>query len=254
MEENILIYNDNEINFNLKTNTFYTFIGNKNETIYNNLILKEDNNYITLDNTLITKENKNDYRKSISFVSYDYIDTFTSERVIDELSYPLENLGLKNKKMISLIEEISNKLKIEDILYENSYSISNSKKVLVLISSALITNPKILILNNIFSLLDKKDKEIIIKYLKEYVSLGSTIVNFTLDIEESIYSDILYITNKDKIVISGKTMSVLNEEIILKRLGYKLPFIIELNKYMKDYGLIKNYTLDYERLVDKIWK
>ena len=40
----------------------------------------------------------------------------------------------------------------------------------------------------------------------------------------------------------------------MKRLGFSLPFIVQLNKYMKDYELIKNYTLSYEGLVGKIWK
>jgi len=48
-------------------------------------------------------------------------------------------------------------------------------------------------------------------------------------------------------------MSVLNEEKLMKRLGYSLPFVIQLNKYLKDYELIRDYNLSYESLVKSIW-
>ena len=36
---------------------------------------------------------------------------------------------------------------------------------------------------------------------------------------------------------------VLNEEKLLKRLGIGLPFLVELNKYFMDYGMIDKYHL-----------
>ena len=57
-----------------------------------------------------------------------------------------------------------------------------------------------------------------------------------------------------KLVCDGKTLSVLNEEKLLKRLGIGLPFIIELNKYLMDYGLINKYYLNYKKLVSAVWK
>ena len=57
-----------------------------------------------------------------------------------------------------------------------------------------------------------------------------------------------------KIVMSGKTMSVLNEEKIMKRLDINLPFIVLLNKYLIDYNLIDNYILDYTSLGGALWK
>ena len=52
----------------------------------------------------------------------------------------------------------------------------------------------------------------------------------------------------------GKTLSVLNEEKILRRLGLGLPFIVELNKYLMDYKLIDKYYLTNKKLVGAIWK
>ena len=49
-------------------------------------------------------------------------------------------------------------------------------------------------------------------------------------------------------------MSVLNEEKLLKRFGIGLPFMIELSKYLMDYGMIDKYYLTNEKLVGAIWK
>lgn len=255
MEQEILKYYENEnINFNLEENNFYTFIGDLNSHIIKNLLFKEENDFITLNNKKVTKSNLNNYRKEISFSLYEYVNIFTSETVKDELAYPLENLAMKNKQMEERINSIANKLRLDLVLEESPNNICMSEKALLNLSSSIITNPKIIIINNIFELLDKKDKEYVIKYLKEYVKNGGIVVNFTNNIEESLYGTKLIVSNDEKIVISGKTISVLNEERIMKRLGYNLPFIVQLNKYMKDYELIKNYILDYEGLVDKIWK
>lgn len=254
MKEELKYYENEDINFILESGNFYTFIGNLNEHILNNLLIKEFNNYVYLSDKLINKDNLTIYRKSVSFSLYDLVNIFTSERVVDELAYPLENLSYKNSTMQSKIKDISLKLRLDLVLNESPNNISMSKKALLNIGSSLIVSPKILILNNILCLLDKKDKDNLIDYLKEYINNGGIVVNFTNDIEETLYGNELIVTNKDKIVISGKTISVLNEEIIMKRLGFNLPFIVQLNKYMKDYDLIKNYTLSYEGLVGKIWK
>ena len=57
-----------------------------------------------------------------------------------------------------------------------------------------------------------------------------------------------------KVICEGKTMSVLNEEKILKRLNIGLPFIVELSKYFMDYGMIDKYYLTNEKLIGALWK
>ena len=44
-------------------------------------------------------------------------------------------------------------------------------------------------------------------------------INLTNDIEESMYGDKIYVIHDKKLVCEGKTLSVLNEEKLLKRLA-----------------------------------
>ena len=60
--------------------------------------------------------------------------------------------------------------------------------------------------------------------------------------------------DKEKVIASGRTLSILNEEKLMNRLGLSLPFIVDLNKQLMYYDIIDKYILDEEGLVDEIWK
>lgn len=152
------------------------------------------------------------------------------------------------------LNDIINKFSFNEYISSSPYSLNTSKRAMLLIICALVTNPKLLLIDNLLSLLDKNDFKIVINNLKEFIKNGGIIFNFTTNIEETILSNELIITDKEKIVISGPTLSVLNEEKIMKRLGISLPFIVMLNKYLIDYDLINTYYLDYNLLGGKLWK
>ena len=106
-------------------------------------------------------------------------------------------------------------------------------------------------LKGITEIIPNKKYRIVVS--NEFKRDGLIIFNFTTDIESSLFGDEIIITDKEKIIVSGKTMSVLNEEKIMKRLGLGLPFIVMLNKYLIDYNLIDKYILDYKLLGGKLW-
>jgi hypothetical protein len=54
--------------------------------------------------------------------------------------------------------------------------------------------------------------------------------------------------------IDGRTLDVLEEEKILKRLGFSLPFMIDLSIQLKLYGLINKTYLSKEAMVKNLWK
>ena len=139
------------------------------------------------------------------------------------------------------------------VLEKSPKSLSDSAKVKLSLASCLVTNPRILVIDNMLSLLDENDKEKVYKALKQYTKNNGIILNFTTEIEETLLGTDIIITSDKKVLLSGNTMSVLNEEKLMKRLGYSLPFIIQLNKYLKDYELIRDYNLSYESLVKSIW-
>ena len=54
--------------------------------------------------------------------------------------------------------------------------------------------------------------------------------------------------------MEGKKELVLLEEKILKKLGFNLPFVVELSNGLKYYGLVNKVYFNMEELVDVLWK
>lgn len=245
---------DEDFTFELCNKDFVTIMGKGNKRIVNNIYNLDKNeiikvNYMSFKNIASFK-----IAKRVNVVLNENLNVFVYSRVEDEIRFVLENMGLSNIKITERVAEISYKYKIHDILQCDPTTIGSSNKVKVKILIALLTNPHVLVLDNVLENLDFNDKNFIIRVLKKYAREGNAIINFTNNIEESLYGNKIIITSKDKIIAEGKTLSILNEEKLLKRLGLGLPFNIELCKLLMDYNLLEKYYYSNKRLVSKLWK
>ena len=99
--------------------------------------------------------------------------------------------------------------------------------------------------------LDEKTKLLLLNYLNYRNIL---LINVTSDIEDTLYTDYTICLYNGIIAIDGKTLEVLKEEKLLKRLGFALPFYLDLSIQLKLYGLIKRTYLNKEGLINELWK
>ena len=93
--------------------------------------------------------------------------------------------------------------------------------------------------------------------IKKILSLLNTrhinFINITSNIEETLLSDYIYVLNNGKVVIEGETKKVLEEEKILKHLGFGLPFVVDISIQLKCYGVLDKIYYDMESLVNDLW-
>ena len=210
-------YNDIELVF--KIGDFITILGNSNDSIARKI--------------------------SSDIISISNISNTSNFKIRDELKKYIKkdtelNDYLENYKLTNIKNEYINNINLND-------------KVKILLLLLILQGKKIIIINNILSLLDNNDYKLIIKALKNY-NENSIIINLTNNENEALFGNKIVIINSDKLICFGGTISVLNEEKTLKRQGIGLPFIIELNKYLMDYGLINGYHLSNKTLVGALWK
>ena len=255
MEDSYLKYRFNElIEFNVKEKEFITLLGNNNDLIIKTLLYTIKKGNIFIGDLELNNNNLNTIRRKISFVLYKHLNIFVGETVMDEIAFSLESLAIKKDDIINLITTESRNFNIDHLLDKDPNSLGASDKVKMKIVSSLLIKPKILVLDNIISELDYEDKIKVVDMLKEFVKYGGIVINFTNVIEESLFGNRIIIVNDKKLLCDGKTMSVLNEEKLLKRIGIGMPFIIELSKYLMDYGVINKYYTNNKSLVGAIWK
>lgn len=139
---------------------------------------------------------------------------------------------------INLNESILNNYK-DYYVFKNKIDIKELKK-----------HDKIIFFNSLH-LISKKSLNTIIKYLK---SNDIDYINITNNMEEVLYTDYLIIKDNESVLIEGKTLSVLKETRLIKRLGFNLPFIVDLSLLLGDYGLINKIYTDQDKLIGELWK
>ena len=186
-----------------------------------------------IDTTILTTSSFNYTNDAIYYINNNCV-VITKNRTatnfdIPEDLYALFSLEeLKNKKDLTEFDEL--KLKI---------------------LSCLNSNNKIFVFMNVLTYLDSDFKEKVIRYLK----LGNKrIINYTTDIEETLLLDYIVVIHENKIIMEGKKELVLQEEKILKKLGFHLPFVVELSNGLKYYGLVTKTYFNNKELVNDLWK
>jgi len=191
---------------------------------------------ITDNDILINKININDYTIS------DYTNLI--QTVI-----PFEIVFKKDK----VNDEVNNKELIKRLkIKENNIKLLSDKEIILTqLAIAIDNKPKILLLDNIFIYFNDKEKKELFKLLKE---LKMTIIYTTIDLNDSLYADRLYIINDKKIVLEGSPLEVLEKDNIINKAGLNLPFMIDLSVKLKDYELLDSIILDKKRMVNTLWK
>ena len=96
--------------------------------------------------------------------------------------------------------------------------------------------------------LDEKMK--IFKLLKKQ---NISYINVTSNVEDALYSDFIFVYDGNKLVLEGNRNEVLKEEKTLKRLGYGLPFVVDLSIQLNYYDIFNKVYYDLDELVRALW-
>lgn len=196
-----------------------------------------------------------DIRRNIGVVFERTDDTFVAETVVDDIAFSLENLQYTPKTIDDKIKKISEYLKIENLLEENPHYLSGGEKQMVALASALVTNPKILILDEALTMLDGVEKDNILKLLKKLVKEKKiTVINVTHDMEDTVYGDKIIVLNSGKMIFNDDKEVVYKEEKKLKSIGLELPFMVDLSNKLRYYGLVDDDILSMNEMVNHLWK
>jgi ATP-binding cassette subfamily B protein len=164
-----------------------------------------DKGMIIIDKTPIKKINLSSLRKSIGFVPQDaflFSDTIKNNiRIGDEESD--DEAIIAASKLADIHNNIVHfKYKYETIVGERGVTLSGGQKQRLSIARALITNPKILILDDCLSAVDTETEEIILNNLKT-ASHGITSIIISHRTSSIKNADKIIVLNEGKIIQTG---------------------------------------------------
>lgn len=159
-----------------------------------------------------------------------------------------------DEKVLDLLggfDDIALELEFNDVLDSEFNSLNLEKKKLVILGRALTLNSKILVIDNLFEGMNRNLKARIIKKLKKK---SMTIINFSNDIEEALFADMVVIIGGGKVLLKGSKRKVFENVEFFEKNDLGRPFIVNLSDKLKFYDLIDKVYFDEKKLVDDLWE
>lgn len=235
-------YKDKEIfenlNINIKKNTITTILGSNGSG----------------KSTLARLINKKYRNIKINTTKINYVYSNPDEQIVgntvkEELMFYLKQTNKDNTIINNKIKKIIREFKLAEVIDNDPYQLNNEQKQLIVLLSNTLIHPELLILDDALSFVGTYYKNKVLRYLKRQ---KISIINFTNDTEECMYSNYIVIINK-KVVLNKTLKKALKEEKIFIENNLKLPFIAELSLKLNYYKLLDDTVLNIEEMVNKLW-
>ncbi len=180
-----------------------------------------------------------------------FCNTVGEEVAFAEKIFKTKNASIR-KKVIDILKIVGLD---ESYISRNPFSLNGGEKRRVAIASVLISNPKVLILDEPTIGLDDKSKKRLMKLLKNLkVRYNKTIVIVTHDVD-MLYEivDNIVVLDKGKIISEGNKVNVFSNVEYLNKHNTPIPNIVRLEKKIYDkYGLDMGYIPNMNALIRKI--
>lgn len=249
----------NNLTFDIEKGSIVNIVGasgSGKSTLINILAgITSYNGYIAINGYYLNRRNMKDIRSCASVLLDDINNLSVGEFVSDELSIGLNNLGEDELKISKKVIDIAKKFKIDKLLNNGVFNISNSERVKMFLASALITNPSVLIMDNCLHQLSVSDKKLVLDILKDYnKNKKLTIIMVTNDMEDTYISDRIIVLSKGNIVMDGTPLNVFKQKDKLLSYGVNIPFVIDLSLKLMDKEIVNHVYVDMRKLVDDLWK
>lgn len=202
--------------------------------------------------------NFNKFRKEVGLVYQFPEKQFFCATVGEEISFSIKNL---NKKHSGLKSKITKVLKMvgldETYIYRSPFMLNGGEKRRVAIASVLISNPKLLILDEPTIGLDQKSKKLLMRLLKTLkTKYNKTIIIVSHDVDMLFdITDDIVVLNNGELVMHGSKLDVFKKVEILDKNNCPVPSIIRFEKVLFDKtGVDLGYCESMNTLVRRIEK
>lgn len=255
-----LTYKDilKDISFDIEENKFITISGSNmcgKTTLIKFLSGFLCSRCIFLEGKPVKDININTFHKNVASVIPSIDEEFIFPTVEKELLFVLDNLGVRPSVKASRYKEMIELFDLENVTQDNPNSLDIKLKTKLELAMAVMTKPKVLLLDDICFMMNKAETDDILKKLKALKKVyNMTIIMTTSNLKETISSDYLYILDKGKIVLEDRPLNILKKDNELNRLGLSVPFMIDLCVKLEDYDLINKVVLDMDLLMSVLWK
>lgn len=225
------------INFTIYKGEWVAIIGNNGSgksTLANILIglLTPQYGEVKINGIELNENNKWKIRQQMGIVFQNPDNQFIGTTVEDDVAFGLENLNLPYDEMKIRVDKAIREVGMEDFRHADPSRLSGGQKQRVAIAGLLALQPKIILLDEAFVMLDPRSrKELLntIQQLKKEQNL--TIISITHDMNEAASSDRIILMEDGHISATGAPKDVFTNEI-----DFEAPFSERLRRTLLKKG------------------
>lgn len=245
-----------KLSFSLNSSKIYGVFGNYKTLLLEVLDLqKKYKGDIYIDGVLIKLDNTLEFQRQIALISQK--DVFYTSSIIDEMCFIMNHYQYSPR---DLKKRMTDSLKMvglsEDYLNRKISTLSSSEKILVKISCAILTNPKVLLFDETFIGLDSHSQKKLIGLIKKLRSKKDKILVIATNDVDLLYEltdEVIILKNSD-ILCQRDTLSLFKDVRFLEEEGIDIPNLVKFTNLAKKKGVKLSYHRDILDLIKDVYK
>lgn len=177
-----------------------------------------------------------------------------AETVYEEMAFGPKNWKFAEQETQEAVARTMALLGLPDELLPRSpFQLSGGQKRRLCIASVLASRPDYLVLDEPTAGMDATGRRDLLATLKNLVKEGIGLIHITHDLELALgMADLVLVLEKGKTVFWGTPESLMDELLDRQILGLCLPPLLEVVSGLREYGFSVPFTLDPDKLADKL--
>lgn len=163
--------------------------------------------------------------------------------VFEELAFGLENIGVPRAEMKSRVEAAMQLTGISDLADRSPYSLSGGQQQRVALTSILVMQPKVLVLDEPTSQMDPIGTREVFSVIRTLAEQGMTVVLVEHKMEWiAEFADRVIALHEGQILLQGKPPEVLTSDLLLGK-GFGISRYTSVARQAKKLGVWKRENL-----------
>ena len=163
--------------------------------------------------------------------------------VFEELAFGLENIGIPRDEMIRRVNEAMELTGIADLADRSPYSLSGGQQQRVALTSILVMQPKVLVLDEPTSQMDPIGTREVFGVVRTMAERGMTVIMVEHKVEWiAQFADRVVALHEGQILLEGKPSEVLTSDLLPEK-GFGISRYTSAARKAREQGLWKKGTL-----------
>jgi len=211
-----------------------------------NGLLKPSKGKVTIDGIDIRHSSVAELSRHVGYVFQNPNDHLFADTVEEEIAFNLKNRGIEQGKSTQLVDQALAAFKLTPYRYTYPRYLSGGEKQRVALASVLVSEPRIIILDEPTRGMDYALKKNLVRILDEYRRQGNIVIMVTHDVETvAECADRVILLSEGRVVVDGSKRQVLSKALLFS------PQINRLAQALSSYGVADN-TLTVEEMLGQI--